>query len=103
MQNLLDETVHYLKESLKVPSDVEFVRFGESFYCSWDEFSAVASFNYDNGYGGAEIDLRLKVVGRDWWLERGEYDGSEWWEFKTFPEKPEHHRVPVGASDLQDR
>lgn len=25
------------------------------------------------------------VVGDDWWLERHEYDGSEWWEFKRLP------------------
>jgi len=30
----------------------------------------------------------LYVVGEDWWLERGEYDGSEWWEFKRLPECP---------------
>lgn len=26
------------------------------------------------------------VVGKDFWLERGEYDGSEWWSFKTTPQ-----------------
>ena len=25
--------------------------------------------------------------GSDWWLERGEYDGSEWWEFRREPVK----------------
>lgn len=41
-------------------------------------------FNYDNGYGGQEL------FGTVWmndgtWLERGEYDGSEWWEHKICP------------------
>jgi hypothetical protein len=31
--------------------------------------------------------LKIIVVGKDWWLERHEYDGSEWWEFKTMPDK----------------
>ena len=25
------------------------------------------------------------LVGDGWWIERFEYDGSEWWEFKTIP------------------
>lgn len=25
------------------------------------------------------------LVGDGWWIERAEYDGSEWWEFKTIP------------------
>ena len=44
-----------------------------------------SGFNYDNGFGGAEVHGDLKIVGNDWWMERGEYDGSEWWEFKTLP------------------
>lgn len=42
-------------------------------------------FDYDNGFGCAEINESLVIVGNNWWLERGEYDGSEWWEFKTVP------------------
>ena len=43
-------------------------------------------FNYDNGYGGQEL------YGYIWytdgtWSERGEYDGSEWWEYKKTPQK----------------
>lgn len=45
-------------------------------------------FMYDNGYGGQ------KLFGTVWfedgnWLERVEYDGSEWWEHKSCPEIPE--------------
>ena len=102
--NLLDETLEHLKQVGKTPADVSWVKFGkeDQFYCSWDEFAAVASFTYDNGYGGAEVCTGLKIVGADWWVERGEYDGSEWWEFKTKPEKPKAHRVPV-ENDLKDR
>jgi hypothetical protein len=38
---------------------------------------------------GVEIDMGLIVVGKDFWLERHEYDGSEWWEFKSIPMEPE--------------
>lgn len=32
--------------------------------------------------------MSLKIVGDNWWLERHEYDGAEWFEFKTLPQKP---------------
>jgi hypothetical protein len=44
-------------------------------------------FEYDNGYGGQEL------FGTIWytdgtWSERGEYDGSEWWEYMSRPTVP---------------
>lgn len=41
--------------------------------------------NYDNGFGGQEVVTDLVILGDNWWLERGEYDGSEWWGFRTVP------------------
>jgi len=43
------------------------------------------SIKYYNSYGASCVALDLVVVGDDWWLERYEYDGKEWWEFKTLP------------------
>lgn len=43
---------------------------------------------YCPGYGAPEINPWLLVVGKDWWMERHEYDGSEWFEFKTYPNRP---------------
>lgn len=45
-------------------------------------------FDYNNGYGGQEL------FGNIWyadgtWSERGEYDGSEWWEYKKCPDIPD--------------
>ena len=45
-------------------------------------------FEYDSGYGGQEL------FGCVWlkdgtWLERSEYDGSEWWSHKERPNIPE--------------
>ena len=53
-----------------------------------DHFRKIADSYYDAGYGAPEIPMDLMVVGPDWWLERHEYDGSEWWEFKQYPRKP---------------
>lgn len=98
--NLLEETISALGEGGKSPSDVRFVvgaskgSWGqlEGFeWCTWDEFAQSANYNYDSGYGDIEVSEYLKVVGDDWWLERHEYDGSEWWEFKTLPQRPDQH------------
>lgn len=44
----------------------------------------VGDLSYDSGFGGQEL------FGYIWyedgtWSERGEYDGSEWWEHKDRP------------------
>lgn len=44
---------------------------------------------YDAGYGGQEL------YGTIWykdgtWSTRGEYDGSEWWEYHSVPTIPDH-------------
>jgi hypothetical protein len=41
------------------------------------------SFEYDSGYGSQEVGGVI-VFNDGTWMERREYDGSEWWEsFKT--------------------
>lgn len=45
-------------------------------------------FEYSNGYGGQEL------FGTIWmkdgtWMTRGEYDGSEWWEYNKCPDLPD--------------
>lgn len=88
--NLLQETLDALKENGKTPVGVRWVgRTSISAKCNWDEFAKQASFEYDNGYGSAKIPGDLIVAGDDWWLERAEYDGSEWWEFKAVPAEPD--------------
>jgi len=46
------------------------------------------NITYDNGYG--EQKLFGYVVFKDGtWLERSEYDGEEWWEYKKTPSEKE--------------
>jgi hypothetical protein len=54
----------------------------------WNDLLNNLDFDYDDGYGGQELFgmVWLKDGG---WLERGEYDGSEWWEYKYVPIVPE--------------
>lgn len=92
--NLLDETLDTLSTHGKEYEDVYWVGNG-TFHFSWDAFKAVAeNTDYDAGFGSAEIAKDLLIVGNNWWLERHEYDGSEWWEFKTTPAKPPLHFAP---------
>lgn len=43
-------------------------------------------------YGSGFVATDLVVVGKNWWLERGEYDGSEWWEYKESPKQVDEVR-----------
>lgn len=111
--NLLKETKEVLALHGKTIADILWV--GLRFYGwrksetdkrlpvgSWSDFEKLADFNYDAGYGGIEIASGLVVVGNDWWLERGEYDGSEWWEFKRLPERPDD-TTELRKDDLKER
>lgn len=46
------------------------------------------NFTYDDGYGGQEL-FGLIWYEDGTWSERGEYDGSEWWEHRSVPNIPE--------------
>lgn len=82
--NLLQETIHELEAHGKTLDDVQVIC-GNKFQITKEEFLRLADIEYDNGFGGAEIAGDLTLVGEDFWLERREYDGSEWWEYKTMP------------------
>ncbi|MCR5838295.1 MAG: hypothetical protein K6G94_01515 [Kiritimatiellae bacterium] len=87
MRNLYEETAVFLLECGKSMNDIVFVS-GNGHEIPLDNFIQVAkSYDYDNGFGGAEVPEDLLVVGSDWWIERHEYDGSEWWEYKTLPKR----------------
>ena len=92
-KNLLKETLEALWQHGKKSGDVKWCG-TENGWCTWDEFAAVADVEYDSGYGATKVAKDFVIVGEDWWLERREYDGSTWWEFKTLPVKPKAHCVP---------
>lgn len=94
MENLLEETIRELKINGKSLNDILWCS-AHDYYFRPEDFIALANFEYADGYGMRIIDSSLKLVGKDFWLERHEYDGAEWWEFKTMPEKPDQYRKPV--------
>ena len=55
---------------------------------AYSTFIDSLDFVYDSGYGGQEL------YGTIWcedgtWFERGEYDGSEWWDYHKLPDIPQ--------------
>ncbi|MGB5758858.1 MAG: hypothetical protein WBM50_18240, partial [Acidimicrobiales bacterium] len=71
--------------------------------CDWGQFAQLADVEYDSGYGSAQVATDLVIVFFDGTkLRRGEYDGSEWWEFiAPFTEPAESLPIDrlVGAYD----
>jgi hypothetical protein len=92
--NLLAETLDAIAESGHSHTDVVFIGSQLSGHsCAWDEYAALADFEYDNGYGGQIIASDLAIVFFDGGqLRRAEYDGSEWWEFIAPFRAPEQTR-----------
>ena len=106
--NFYDETYKAIIESNHTVDDIDFFSMimgvGETSHNIWkftivmdnrieiqfkfDDFKRNANFYYDNGYGKIVINNTLKIVFKDGnWLERHEYDGSEWWEYIKIPKK----------------
>jgi hypothetical protein len=52
-----------------------------------DEVLPRLNFGYDNGYGSQKLEGTIWYADGTW-SERGEYDGSEWWEHRECPPLP---------------
>ena len=87
MPNFRDETLEALEDNGRMPEDITFIgtKDGKK-SCTWLEFLELADFVYDNGYGGNEITSQLVIEFNEGMMFRGEYDGSEWWEFLHIPQ-----------------
>ena len=79
--NLWEETIEVLENEGNSWEDV--IRVGtEDGYIDKDLFKKLAKeTNYDNGYGAVEIAEDLIIEGKGFRMIRGEYDGSEWWDY----------------------
>ena len=88
--NLLNETIKDIKNSGHTPEDIIFIGSENSGYsCSWNEFKKLANEEYDDGFGASKVAIDLIIVftdGAKMW--RGEYDGSEWWNYSKPFKKP---------------
>ncbi len=53
-----------------------------------DAFFESLDFEYDSGYGRQHLFGTVWLEKEGTWMERGEYDGSEWWDYHECPEIP---------------
>ena len=90
--NFLQETIKELIDNNKSEQDVLWV-IDDDKKITWETFKEKADFMYDTWCDGIEINPNLKVVGKDFWLEREEFDGCAWWEFRQAPIVPEGNNV----------
>ena len=51
-------------------------------------FSRFMDHQYDSGYGSQNLHGTVWLTDGSW-LERGEYDGKEWWEHRKCPPVPQ--------------
>lgn len=110
MINFYEEIIDVLKQYGKTPDDIlwigkfrdgHYVKFGHKGKTTDEFMRELFNFNYDNGYGGEVICTELMIVGKtDWWMDRREYDGSEWWEYHTKPSYPDTKIVSPVLKDI---
>lgn len=90
MQNLLDEAIKVLSIHGKTLKNIVFVHtFRGDFYPKKDSLKIFLNIEYNNTSCSEmelpEIDPQLKLVGKNFWLERRYDSGYERWEFKKLP------------------
>ena len=86
VNNLLGQTKEILEKHGNTLKDIEW--FGSARVRLVGNLKKALDFSYNSGFGIEEVFEDLILVGKDFWLERHEYDGSEWWEYKVIPSKP---------------
>lgn len=54
-------------------------------------FKQADRFNYDSGFGTAHAPTDIIIFMKDnTWFERKEYDGLEWWIYRSTPKRPSY-------------
>lgn len=102
MQNLYNEIEELLQNNALCIQDIKWIGNNSFIFDNVDEaLELFKLIDYDNGYGGEEIATDLIIVGDKWWLERHNYDGSEWFEFKTKPLKKTKHLKGISVEDIK--
>ena len=91
--NLYDETVETLSLYDKTISDIEYIGSIRTKINTNKALELMKKTNYDSGFGGQEIACNLMINGNGFIMIRGEYDGSEWWNYiQTDPSLPQVER-----------
>lgn len=62
--------------------------------------SDMGKHTYDSGYGGQEL-FGCVWMDNGEYITRGEYDGSEWWEYHRVPEVPNKIKLNKAGNVLE--
>ena len=90
MTSLFDETVTILESHDKTISDIEYIGSSETKINTNKALELMKKTNYHSGYGSQKIAQNLMIKGNGFIMTRGEYDGSEWWDYmQTEPSLPQ--------------
>lgn len=86
MTNLLKETEECLRKwQYNTFDDVQSIQL-KGRRISIKRFKELADIDYDSGYGFQLVESGLVILLKDGtWMERAEYDGSEWWRHVVRP------------------
>ena len=84
--NLYDETERELRSNGKSFADINYIG-TEITGIPIDTFIEIAKkTEYNGSYGAQEVAQNIMILGNGFWMTRGEYDGSEWWEYHEMPQ-----------------
>jgi hypothetical protein len=68
-----------------------------------DRFFELADQEYDSDFGSAKVCRDLIICMKDGsWFERDEYDGSEWWQYRTAVRRPSMFLAEVETVFVKD-
>lgn len=86
--DLIQETKDFISALGYKKEDIQWMG-GRDFAIPIDDFWNSKPQFYSAGYGWQEVAPDFKVAFKDHsWIQREEYDGSEWWEYYHYPEMP---------------
>jgi len=95
MKNAKQEFLDIIKNYKLIAAEITFgdTYSGENKYLlkplynqkDYDNFLLSIDKEYNNGYGGQEL-FGVIFCEDGVWMQRGEYDGSEWWDIYQYPD-----------------
>lgn len=87
--NFASETIEILHDHDYTIEDISWIGTHEFTIPIHEFFDVARKTDYNNGYGSANIPCDLIIMMKDGsWYSRGEYDGSEWWDYNPQLSKP---------------
>ena len=88
MYDIIQETKDFMTAHGYSRKDIQWIG-GKDFTIPVSDFWDSKPQFYDAGYGWQQVATDLTIVFKDGsWLERDEYDGSEWWQHRICPSMP---------------